>query len=398
MRKITSAIAVLLLLVYIGYQVILNLTDSIVTMEALSVTVEDKVTCDGIFVRTMDAVYGQEDKTYEFMVENGEKVSQNEEIAAFFDDSSAAEAFRQAETLRQEIAYAEAAYADITADKEGASLDSAIFDSMEELSGMLSLGQVWETDSLYSGLTQTVIAREYPRDDIAGFKSNIDAMKASLKQYETAYSSKSYSVKADAPGYFAKATESSPTLCTSEEMYSLTPDSLENLMNNGAVEQASGVIGYIISDFEWYFVCCISADDAQQLNENGLGLYFPYLSSKKVSASVKKVTYFDDEAIVIFSCGVINETFLRGVESTVDIVKNTYTGIKVPRQALHQQDGKWGVFCLNGAVNKFKAVEWVYEGEDYYIVKPAESASKGLYYYYKMVIKGKGLEDNKVID
>ena len=63
MRQITSAIAVLLLLVYIGYQVILNLTDSIVTMEALSVTVEDKVTCDGIFVRTVDAGYGQEDKT-----------------------------------------------------------------------------------------------------------------------------------------------------------------------------------------------------------------------------------------------------------------------------------------------------------------------------------------------
>ena len=82
---------------------------------------------------------------------------------------------------------------------------------------------------------------------------------------------------------------------------------------------------------------------------------------------------------------------------TADVVKRSYTGIMVPGEALHQNEGEWGVYCLSGAFMKFKPVEWVYQGDGYYIVKPAASQSKGLYLYDKMIIKGKNLEANKVM-
>jgi len=52
MRKVLSILAVALLLIYIGYQVTSNLTETIKTVDAVVVEVEDKVTCRGVFVRS----------------------------------------------------------------------------------------------------------------------------------------------------------------------------------------------------------------------------------------------------------------------------------------------------------------------------------------------------------
>jgi len=110
------------------------------------------------------------------------------------------------------------------------------------------------------------------------------------------------------------------------------------------------------------------------------------------------VKYYDDQAVVIFSCGIMDDELLGGVSETADIIKQSYSGIWLPREALHMNDeGQWGVYCLSGAVVKFKPVEWVYQGDSFYLAKPADSAQKGLYLYDKVIVKGRNLEENMVI-
>ncbi|MBQ9966551.1 MAG: hypothetical protein IJO95_02805, partial [Clostridia bacterium] len=143
MKKLLSFLAVVLLLVYIGFQVFHNLADQIVTIDAQIVTVEDKATCRGILVRSSIAVPGDTGKTYEFLVENGEKVSRGQQIAAYFASPDEAEAFRQAQALSDDIANAQKAYKEITSDDGGLTLDAVIFDSMEQVSKELSDGRAW---------------------------------------------------------------------------------------------------------------------------------------------------------------------------------------------------------------------------------------------------------------
>ncbi|MEA4921189.1 MAG: hypothetical protein VB078_09740, partial [Clostridiaceae bacterium] len=101
MKKAMSALGILLLLVYIGYQISHNLTDQIETIDAQMVAVEDKTTCEGIFIRSSIPVYGDTDKTYEFLAGNGEKVSKGQKIAAVFDSLEAAASFRKASSLEK---------------------------------------------------------------------------------------------------------------------------------------------------------------------------------------------------------------------------------------------------------------------------------------------------------
>ena len=81
----------------------------------------------------------------------------------------------------------------------------------------------------------------------------------------------------------------------------------------------------------------------------------------------------------------------------MDIVLDSYTGIRVPREALRQVDGQWGVYCLVGGLSRFKPVEWVYQTDSYYLVEPAKSSSQGLTLHDRIIIKGRDLEKDKVV-
>ncbi|MEA4921470.1 MAG: HlyD family efflux transporter periplasmic adaptor subunit, partial [Clostridiaceae bacterium] len=299
----------------------------------------------------------------------------------------------------KDVENAEAAYEDISGEAGGRTLDTSIFSSMQQLSGKLAEGKAWAVSSIYSGLTQAVVAREYPRDNIDGLKQSIDAMKSQLKTYQSSASSESRSVEAQTPGYFVKSTEGRQTVCTVDEMYALTPEKLSSLVSKAdETENDQNMIGYIVDSFEWYFACCVSSDDGKVFESmKNFDISFPYISAEKISADVQKVMYFDNTAIVIFRCGYMNEGFLGEVSDTVDIIKKSYTGIKIPKEAIHLQEDKWGVYCLTGAIVKFKPVDWIYQSDAYFVAKQAESSSKGLYLYDKIIISGKDLEENKVI-
>ena len=400
MKKLLSVLVVVLMLLYIGYQVVANLTEQIETIDALMVQVEAKETCEGFFVRDIRPVYGSADRSYEFLAENGEKVSSGTSLAVSFQNADAAEAFRQARSLEEDIANTRAAYQEIRSDDGGLTLDEDIFRDMEQLSGLISDGKVWVSDSVYSEMTQAIVAREYPRDSLADLEQQIAGMESQLKSLNAAASG-GQEVKSDRSGYFIKATESRPALCTVEEMRQLTPDRLRELCDAGRdARSEDGVIGYIMETFEWYYVCVMPEQAAREIDGRAaISLCFPYILSENISAKIDDITYFEDEAVVVFRCGFIDDDFLRSSVETCDVVRQSYSGIRVPREAIHQNDeGEWGIFCLNGAMLQFKTIDWVYQGDTYFIAKPADTAGKGLYLYDKIVIRGKGLEAGMVIE
>ena len=400
MKKLLSVLVVAFLLVYIGYQVSANLTEQIETVDALMVTVEAKETCEGFFVRDVQPIYGDADRAYEFLAENGEKVSGGTSVAVSFKNAEAAEAFRQARTLENDIANTRAAYQEIKADDGGLTLDEAIFRDMEELSGLLSDGRAWGTDSVYSSMTQAIVARDYPRESLGELEQKIAQMESELKALNAAAAG-GQEVVSDRSGYFIKATECSPPLCTVEGMRQLTPDELRRLCETGrGTGSDPNVIGYLMETFEWYYVCTMPEEAAREIDgRTSIDLCFPYILSENISARIDDIRYFDGEAVVVFRCGFIDDDFLRGSVENCDVIRQSYEGIRIPREALHKnEEGVWGVYCLNGAMLEFKPVEWTYQNDSFFIVKPEASAKKGIYLYDKIVVRGKGLEAGMVIE
>ena len=52
---------------------------------------------------------------------------------------------------------------------------------------------------------------------------------------------------------------------------------------------------------------------------------------------------------------------------------------------------------LDSGVASFKPVTWTYSTDSYFLAPCAKSAKEGLYRYDRVIVQGKDLADNKVI-
>ena len=125
----TSAAALvfaLLVVCYMGYQVAVNLSEKIITADAVSVAVEDVISADGVFIRSERLVYAEAGGSVEFLVEEGAKVANGQQIAGFFNDQSQLALYRQSRALEQQIESVKYAFSHMADGSDSVKLDSLI--------------------------------------------------------------------------------------------------------------------------------------------------------------------------------------------------------------------------------------------------------------------------------
>ena len=162
--------------------------------------------------------------------------------------------------------------------------------------------------------------------------------------------------------------------------------------------QTDGV-GSLTTGFRWYYAVVLTEEQADKLQQRkSLEVYFPELSAQKQVLEVERLeTYPDGRAILVLKSERMEPLWLTAREQDIDIVAGIYTGLKVPAQALRQQEGAWGVFVLDGSVASFKPVTWNYSTESYFLVPCAASSKAGLFRYDRVIIQGKDLADSKIV-
>lgn len=388
----------LFLVVYIGLQISIGLRDSVETIEAAVVTVENKISCEGVFIREEQPITGNTSKTVEYLVQDGEKVANGEEIARLFDDNASLTAFHEMNAVQDEIDSLQYAYTHLSNGSDSAKLDSLITLNMLDITEMLEKGNVSMVSGDYTDLMQLVIQRDGSKIDSAQYEAQLAALQSEKASWQAQSGTGSVAVQAPAPGYFTRFYDGLGE--------TLTPDGLDELTLadvKAALSSPDGnrgdVLGGIVSGFEWYFATEITEEQAAVLKEKStVTVRFPAITSESLRVSVHTVrTEADGRALLILRSGIISQEYLSSRQGEVDIVLDSYTGIRVPREALRQVDGQWGVYCLVGGLSRFKPVEWVYQTDSYYLVEPAKSSSQGLTLHDRIIIKGRDLEKDKVV-
>ena len=157
-------------------------------------------------------------------------------------------------------------------------------------------------------------------------------------------------------------------------------------------------MGSITTGFRWYYAVVLTKDEASLLQQREtLEVYFPEISANKLEMKVYRLETVGEQSILILESTRMDPVFLTAREQDIDIVVGRYTGLKVPSQALRQNEGQWGVFVLDGSVATFKPVTWTYSTDSYFLVPCAASAKEGLFRYDRVIVQGKNLADNKVV-
>ena len=187
----------------------------------------------------------------------------------------------------------------------------------------------------------------------------------------------------------------------------LTPAGLEELTPSllsavQADESVSSNVGKIISGTIWYYAAAIDAEDAARFTPgSSVKLRFAKNAQRDYTMTVTHLSAEEDgQRVLVLSCDkyLAELTLLR--QPTAEVIHKSHTGLRVPTKALRMnEDGVLGVYCRIGMVARFKPVEQVFAGEDFYLVKAAGGASRELTLREgdEVIVTANSLYDGKVV-
>ena len=234
-----------------------------------------------------------------------------------------------------------------------------------------------------AALETYVLKREYTysgegdvEEQLAGLADQIRTLSASTRQSSTA-------VTVQEGGYYSALVDGYESVLTPDMLEELSPGQLRSVSPDSSRTSNAGKIIY---GNQWHYVALLSEADAGQLWEGAeVSLRFVSGLEKDVPMTVERISTAENgQRLVVLSADryLSVTTLLR--DQSAQIILQSYSGIRVPKTAVRVLDvtreneageeeavSLTGVYCRVGAAARFKPVDILYQGEDYYLVSPA---------------------------
>lgn len=405
-RIILLLIAVVIL-IYLGQKIFSAFSVGIETTPAVQVTVNDSITAQGWFFRDEIPVSGSTGESVKHIVYSGERVQQSAPLAIVYSDADALALSQQLDPLENRIELLNTALQSATDSSDASKLDQMILLSMQQMAAQTKNGSGTALNSSAQSLRTLALRREADSVDTAAITAERDALVMERDSLNAQLSGHTTQLTAPATGYFSEVVDGYEEILTLDELDNLTVDRFHELTETKPVvsEQAWGKM---IQGFTWYLVAEISQEDADRFSVGqSLRVDFTQASLEtpvSVYSIIKDRT--SETALIVLAGTEFNSEMVSMRQQPVEIILSTYTGLKVPKEAVYVQetttsDGKTqkqdGVFILSGSFQKFKIINKLYEAEDYYVVEQSATNSDMLVEQDQIIVSGKNLQNNMVV-
>ena len=388
MGKAMIFIIMIVFIAYLGYHLYTATGNQIETIDAVSVTAIDKINTTGVFIRDQYPIEWKSNEMSEFLVEDGEKVSNGQNIALLFTDESSREQYAHHKELTSRLEVMKEGGAFLFDVSDNAKFSLLIKSAVSDYAEAQISGDISEINEATYQLNSLIDLQKNNISTQEEYDNEIAALENEIAKYKNAAYSGSY-IKSNKAGYFFKASDDFDERYTIAGLEMLTCDDIQEAVENKDASPDYSV-GKIVTGFEWYFAVEITDAQVKKLNNHeNVKLVFPHVSTKEEPAELVEIRNEESgRNLAIFKCTHMDGQLLTNRTQQAEIVLGTYTGIKIPKTSIRQEGGKWGVYCLVGEKSVFKEIEWLFETDSYYLVKQAESIDEGLFEYDKIIISG----------
>ena len=394
--KIINYSLLLLAVVFIGNQIISSFYKPIKTETAVYHTVSDGFNITGLIIRNEILVHYDGGGVMHFVTDDGSRVAKAGVIADIYNSENAS-------ITVSEIKSIEAKIKDITDilsynDIESANLDlinSRVESKVDDLIFATSKGEYSTVSTCADELLSAINHREAAMGNVADFSVKLEQLNSRLNELKVALPQTKGQILAEESGYFVSKTDGYEQVFSSKDLTLFTPDFLKEAKQENL---AKNVIGKIVSDYEWYIAASVSVNQSLNYKEGEvLKIETSVKSSPEITATVKQIIISDngENAVVIFACNDMNSELASMRSGPMTVIKDEYSGLRVPKKALRVVDSQRGVYVLSGMQIKFIPVQIVYSNESFIICKKDNDSRLRL--YDQVVVKGKNLYDGKIV-
>lgn len=388
--------------------------DPFTTTYTYSYTLNDSIQTEGLIIRDEQVLSGS-GGIVDVTRGEGEKVGVNQTVALIYRDDQARQSQEQQEALRLEITQLQYALGQGEDVSSAAKLNDDILNAMVSLRTASARQDFSDLEDQVLEVKGKVLRREYTYSD----ELSAESLTTRLQELETQYQTlcnQSYSaitqVTAPTSGTFSTLVDGYEGLINSESAGNLTPQALQDLLNQNPSGD-SAAVGKLISSDKWYFAAVVTQEEGERLEQAGtLTLRFAGDFTQDISMKVEKVNQDGQgQAVVLLSSDRYLEqtTLLR--RETAELIFNSRTGLRVPKSALRmvtttstdEETGETtetdtlGVYVVTAGRAEFKPVTILTEGDDFYVVQSVREDKKALRAGDEVIVQATGLYDGQLL-
>lgn len=387
--RLISGLLFAALVLYIGYYFYNSKKNAFKTVLASVYTVEDGVRVNGYFVKNEKLLSG--DGGYiALTAEEGDKLAAGDAYATEYTSAGALERASLIKSTQLEIQQTESLMSSSVA-KDRTS------DSILELAYAMNSDDFSSLDEAAIGVKTYILGgeTEYGDEQLKEQLTSLQDSLASLEAEEAA-DSDAKAITAEENGTFSSVVDGFESV--SPDMISdITPEELTALFKEGG-SRDSVTLGKLVTGVEWYFAAVMDAEDAAGFKVgNTETISFASIFDEPVKLKVENIgPESAGQQVVVFSCSKYFFKAAAARETEGTIVRESYSGIRVPKEAMHlDDDGNTFVYVVTGIRAGIKHVEVIGELDDCYIVSDGKSSE--LHTGDEIIVSAKGLYEGKVI-
>lgn len=410
---VISAVMAILVIAYIVYHAVKDFNTAIETMVSDIITERDTVNLEAYIFRDETIIYSTMDGSINYMFGDGDKIAIESVVAHLYPGGNVNSNSKELLEINKKLDILENSnlISNITT-MDTTAIDAQINELINIIKYRTETGDIdyvlYKKDELLVLLNK--------RSRIIGTESDYGDKIQLLTNQKNALTAGDNSAEwidiiTDKAGYFYSIIDGYENIMSSKNIDKMTVDDFDRYISSDPELLTSSnrghSIGKIVTNYKWYISCRITSDNLRNfIDGRSYNVVFPYNNDTVINMRLERIIQdpTDNTVVIVFSTGMIPDGFNFYRKQNVEIIKTSYTGYKVPISSVHiTEDGRQGVYVLDGSIIKFKEIVPLIESNGFFIVEIQdkindEEYQKKLALFDLIITKGTKLYEGKTID
>lgn len=399
--QITSVVLSIIVISYIVYNAFAYSYSPIDTQRLTEeTTIEETIDFKGFALRDEKIIDTSASGTVIPLAHDGKRVANGDDIAVVCQNDDQAAAYTKLESLKHELErYKNINDPDGTQELSADKLNTKISDAYDDIMDAVTTGAYDELPDALTAYADKCATKQILTDgsiDLSAKLTSLENEIAALTAQNINYSS----VKAPKSGYYINTIDGYESALSYKDALSLTSQQIESALNAEPAAVSGNSLGKIVESYKWYIVGETESQNSSYFKNGAkITVNFPKEGVNHVTMLVEKADTQGDKMTVVLSCSLMDETFANMRTEDMQIVTKSHMGYRVPSNVIRfDEDNNTGIYVLRGKIITFIPVEIIYTEDDFAIISSSSSNGKSVRLYDEVIIKGKDLEDGKVIN
>lgn len=389
-----------LIIVYFIYQVVQMNSDPYKTEVALEKDIMNTISTKAFAIRDEEYLTAENTSgTVVSIAEDGKRVGSGDAVAVVFQSSDSAAAYVRINELEKEVAYYKQLKNRVGI---GTNAPSSYNESIDNACvGFISSarnGINSEFNDALVELRDSITARQLA----VGTQLSVDAKLSSLEAELVTLKGKALgfsTVASPNPGYYIGSVDGfEHAIAYTDVLKNINCETINNLLSYQKQEVPNNIMGKLVDAFDWYFVCTVPYSDSGKLKKDKkVTVNIPNTAVGSVECKLAYIGAKEGDYIpIVLKCNIMNRDVANLRIEDIEIITDSFTGIRINNKAIRELDGAKGVYVKRGNIIQFKKINIISSSEEYSVVEKVDDSSF-VKQYDTIITEGVDLYDGKVI-